>query len=122
MITSGLDTGMAYGLPATFRDSSAFWTRSDMKVCLVSKADSFGGGASRVAEELADLLLRNGYGAQHWVSWTGKGYSDIRRPLYGTLERYLRAAHTASKRFMALPESIPFELLPIFFRKSRWKQ
>lgn len=91
-----------------------------MKVCLVSKADSFGGGASRVAEELTDLMLRNGYGAQHWSSWAGKGYSDIRRPLYGNFERYVRAAHTVSKKYMALPETIPFEL-PFFFRRNRWK-
>ena len=92
-----------------------------MKICQVSKADSFGGGASRVAEELTQLLIEEGYGAEHWVSWTGAGYNEYRRPLYGSIERTIRRAHIGAKMFLSMPEVIPFEL-PIFLRNDRWKR
>ncbi|TWB11694.1 glycosyltransferase involved in cell wall biosynthesis [Rhizobium sp. ERR 1071] len=92
-----------------------------MRICQVSKADAFGGGASRVAGELCELLLEEGYSSQHWVSWTGKGYDDHRRPLYGSLERYIRKAHNSTKALLSLPEAIPYEL-PIFYRNGRIDQ
>lgn len=92
-----------------------------MRICEVSKADAFGGGASRVAEELCELMLADGYSAEHWVSWTGKGYNQHRRPLYGGLERYIRKAHNATKALLSLPEAIPYEL-PIFYRHGRADQ
>ena len=89
-----------------------------MRICEVSKADAFGGGASRVAGELCELLLADGYFSEHWVSWTGKGYNEYRRPLYGSLERYIRKAHNATKAILSLPEVVPYEL-PIFYRNGR---
>lgn len=92
-----------------------------MRICEVSKADSFGGGASRVAEELSQLLFSDGYSAEHWVSWTGKGYDHRRRPLYGSLERVIRKAHNATKAILSMPELVPYEL-PIFYRNGRVEQ
>lgn len=89
-----------------------------MRICEVSKADAFGGGASRVAGELCELLLADGYFSEHWVSWAGKGYNEYRRPLYGSLERYIRKAHNATKAILSLPEVVPYEL-PIFYRNRR---
>ncbi|CAM2187826.1 Glycosyltransferase involved in cell wall bisynthesis [Burkholderia latens] len=89
-----------------------------MKICQISKADSFGGGASRVAEELTMLLRANNYGAEHWVSWSGKPIDYVvRQPLYGRFERKVRAAHYVTKR-LGFPEYVPYEL-PILERKGR---
>ncbi|SDC66573.1 glycosyltransferase [Paraburkholderia lycopersici] len=89
-----------------------------MKICQISKADSFGGGASRVAEELTLLLRGEGYGAQHWVSWSGKPVDFVvRQPLYGRFERRIRSAHYVLKR-LGFPEYLPLEL-PIVSRKGR---
>ncbi|MRN79860.1 MULTISPECIES: glycosyltransferase [unclassified Brucella] len=93
-------------------------TEDTMRICEVSKADAFGGGASRVAGELCELLLADGYFSEHWVSWAGKGYNEYRRPLYGSLERYIRKAHNATKAILSLPEVFPYEL-PIFYRNGR---
>jgi glycosyltransferase involved in cell wall biosynthesis len=89
-----------------------------MRICQISKADSFGGGASRVAEELTLLLRAEGHVAQHWVSWSGKPTdSAIRHPLYGRFEQEIRLAHYALKR-IGFPEYLPIEL-PIIARKLR---
>jgi glycosyltransferase involved in cell wall biosynthesis len=89
-----------------------------MKICQLSKADSFGGGASRVAEELALLLHTQGYGSQHWVSWSGKPLDFVvRHPLYGGFEREISSAHYLLKR-LGFPEYVPIELL-LISRKGR---
>jgi len=88
-----------------------------MKIALVSKADSYGGGASRVAEELTHLLSHAGYTVHHWASWAGKGWSSTRLPLYGRFERHIRGAHFAVKK-LGFPELIPFELA-VLLRKRR---
>jgi glycosyltransferase involved in cell wall biosynthesis len=89
-----------------------------MKICEISKADSAGGGASRVAEELTGLLNKNGVECDHFVSWSSKGYSTNRLALYGRLEKYIRKLHSLGKK-IGLPELLPFEL-PIFFKKKRF--
>ncbi|WNC95051.1 glycosyltransferase [Paraburkholderia sp. FT54] len=89
-----------------------------MKICQISKADSFGGGASRVAEELTLLLRAEGYTAQHWVSSSGKPIDfAVRHPLYGRFTREIRCAHYVLKR-IGLPEYVPIEL-PIVAHKLR---
>lgn len=84
-----------------------------MQIAQISKADAFGGGASRVAEELSQLFRANGYVSHHWASWAGKGY-DHRSvfPLYGRFSREIRLAHMLVKKF-GFPELIPFELAPL---------
>lgn len=83
-----------------------------MRVAQLSKADSFGGGASHVAELIHLGLLDRGYYSNHLTSWSGKGYSSDRRPLYGKFERELRKAHILTKKLIA-PEIFPYELLPL---------
>jgi glycosyltransferase involved in cell wall biosynthesis len=87
-----------------------------MHVAQISKADAFGGGASRVAEELCQVLRTNGYVAHHWASWSGKGYDyKTRYPLYGRFERQTRGAHYLVKK-AGFPELLPFELLTLLRR------
>ena len=88
-----------------------------MRIAQISKADAFGGGASRVAEELTGLLNRNGTFAEHWCSWSGNGYGNQKKPLYGRYQRPIRRAHTLLRK-LGFPELIPFELA-ILLRKSR---
>lgn len=89
-----------------------------MHIAQISKADAYGGGASRVAEELAQLFRANGYIAHHWASWAGKGYDHKSVfPLYGRFSKQIRLAHTLLKK-AGFPELIPFELA-VLLRKNR---
>jgi len=91
-----------------------------MKIAIVSKADSFGGGASRVAEELTQLTNQDGYTVHHYCSWSGKGYNETRRGLYGRFEKIVRGLHFVVKK-VGFPEFIPFEL-PFLLRRMRENQ
>lgn len=83
-----------------------------MKIAQVSKADAFGGGASRVASDLNDLLnSRHDTSSIHYVSWAGSGYSETRQPLYGSHEKWVRRFHQVG-RLAGFPEIVPFELIP----------
>ena len=83
-----------------------------MRIAQISKADSFGGGASHVAELIHNESIKRGYFSHHLASWSGKGYSSDRRPLYGRFENEIRRAHIISKKLIA-PELFPFELFPL---------
>jgi glycosyltransferase involved in cell wall biosynthesis len=87
-----------------------------VRIAIVSKADSFGGGASRVAEDLAEAYRQRGHLAVHWVSWTKKGYDLGRRRLYGELwQRRLYRWSRAVKSWFA-PDLIPFELPNLYLQ------
>lgn len=89
-----------------------------MKIAIVSKADSFGGGASRVAEELTELANKQGYVVHHYASWAGKGFDgNIRRGLYGRFSFVVRRLHFLFKK-LGFPELIPFEL-PFMSRRLK---
>ncbi|MBV1788886.1 glycosyltransferase [Marinobacterium sp. D7] len=80
-----------------------------MRIAFISKADAAGGGASRIAQDLAEGLQALGHETVHWVSWSKSGYDARRRRLYG--ERWQRQFYRYSrkvKRWFA-PDIIPFE-------------
>ena len=83
-----------------------------MKIAQVSKADSFGGGASHVAELIHDGCIDEGFFSHHLASWSGKGYTDKRLPLYGRFEHEIRKLHHVTKKVL-VPEFIPYELVPL---------
>lgn len=84
-----------------------------LRIAQVSKADAHGGGASRVAEILADGARRHGLISHHWASWAGKGFDDEQVfSLYGKRDSLVRNAHTVVKR-IGFPELMPFELIPM---------
>lgn len=85
-----------------------------IKILQISKADSSGGGASRVAEELTGLLRGAGHQAVHLASYSGKPYDEHRRPLYGRFPEIARKIHGATK-IAGLPEIVPIELLSLHF-------
>ncbi|MNU37763.1 putative glycosyl transferase [compost metagenome] len=72
-----------------------------MRIAVVSKADSKGGGASKVAVDLADGLARSGHDVKHFVSWSSKGYRPEMVNAYGRAERIVRKAHAALRRLGA---------------------
>jgi glycosyltransferase involved in cell wall biosynthesis len=81
-----------------------------MKIAIVSKADAAGGGASRVAEELAHHLRAAGTEAVHFSAW-GSRFDDGLRPLYGgrMSRKATLLAHKAARK-AGFGESVPFEL------------
>ena len=82
-----------------------------MRIAIVSKSDSSGGGASRVAETLTNLLNVAGHRALHFSALRGKGFSDVHRSLYGA-ELSRRATELGRKAFrkLGLAEGLPIEL------------
>ncbi len=82
-----------------------------MNVALLSKSDAAGGGASRVAEQLARWLRQRGHQATQFVGWSSSGFSSLCRPLYGP--RVTRALITRAQRAArrsGFPDYVPFEL------------
>lgn len=84
-------------------------------VAIVSKADRHGGGASLVAEDLADLLNRHGHRAEHWLLNPATAPRDFQRIIGGRLgSRIIRRFHWFTRQF-GLPDVAPLEFL--FLRK-----
>lgn len=82
-----------------------------LRIAIVSKADSYGGGASRVAEELAQEFLKdNNLDVTHFVTWSGKGFNALRKPAYGSKAKLIRSLMRKQKR-RGYVEYLPFELL-----------
>jgi glycosyltransferase involved in cell wall biosynthesis len=87
-----------------------------MRILQISKADSYGGGASRVAEELTLTLNAAGHKAVHAVSWSGKPFSPTRIGIYGKNSERMRKWQSFFRRKFSLPEVIPLEL-PFFLKR-----
>ncbi len=80
-------------------------------VAIVSKSDRQGGGASLVAEDLAELLNRQGYRAEHWLLGPVAAPRDFQRVVGGRLgSRLVRRVHWLTRQF-GLPDVVPIEFL-----------
>lgn len=81
-----------------------------MKIAILSKADASGGGASRVAEELAHLLNASSHTAHHYVAHKRPGNAAV-RSLYGNF-RFGRVFHRLNYyiKKIGFPELVPWEL------------
>lgn len=92
-----------------------------MRIAQVSKADSFGGGASRVASELRSEFEKMGHLSHHYSRWAGAGYVEGRNfPLYGSGQKLIERTHDISKKF-GLPEIVPVEAVRLIRAINRWK-
>lgn len=84
-----------------------------MKVALISKSSSIGGGASRIAQELTGALnLRPDIQATHWRAYGDLEQAGASAPLYGErpwLRKGLKGLRQVSSK-LGLQELIPFEL------------
>lgn len=91
-----------------------------LRVAVVSKATAAGGGASRVAQELAALLRAAGHRADHWAGfYSGPPQPHIRQ-LHGPASRpllrfFVRRAHRLTQR-LGLQELLPVEF-PVLARE-----
>lgn len=85
-------------------------------VAIISKSDRQGGGASLVAEDLAELLNRHGYRAEHWLLGPVSAPRDFQRVVGGRLgSRLVRRFHWFTRQF-GLPDVVPVEFL--FLRRQ----
>jgi glycosyltransferase involved in cell wall biosynthesis len=88
-----------------------------MRIAVVSKSDRNGGGASKVAEDLCDLLRQKGHFVSHYMNEVPE-YISSEYQIYGSLEKIARKANKWLR-------SIGFqELLPIeyFYLSKRIKK
>jgi glycosyltransferase involved in cell wall biosynthesis len=81
-----------------------------MKIAIVSKSTKAGGGASKVAEDLTNLLNHNGHQAHHYRRDLVFGYTKNSTSVYGKLEKVAKKVYYKLKYF-GFQEIIPFELL-----------
>ncbi len=81
---------------------------------MVSKADSLGGGASRVAETLSTSLRERGVHTTHFTALSSAGYDEHRRPFYGnaSAQRLTSLAYRAVRK-TGFVDAIPFELAAV---------
>lgn len=84
-----------------------------MRIAILSKADSTGGGASRVAEDLYRHLPDAGHHVVHWCSFADK-YGERREHLWGG-RRYRNLAWLGYgvSKYAGMGESIPLEIWPL---------
>ena len=87
-----------------------------LKVAVVSKADLTGGGASRVAQELTELLSAKGHIAHHWLLHSGVKDHIYMREIIPKRRRVFRVLNDLQRR-IGLPNFFPFELF--FFNSNR---
>jgi glycosyltransferase involved in cell wall biosynthesis len=80
-----------------------------MRIAIVSKADRYGGGASRVAEDLCLLLGSKGHTAHHYVS-SATELKPYMRAIYGgrRLRKLVHLGHNVTQR-LGFQEIIPWE-------------
>ena len=92
-----------------------------MKVSVLSKADQLGGGASKVAANLAIALRSKGIETKHFVGWGGKKrlrdiYSSEVIPLFGPKAiRIAIKCGLAAQWELGIPEAIPVEFPSLFY-------
>lgn len=87
-----------------------------LKICMVSKADSAGGGASRVAEDLTRGLVADGHFVKHFALWSGKGFRNGIYPLHSRfkiLAYIFRLIQFFERDKLSLPNFLPVELITI---------
>ena len=85
-----------------------------MKIVQISKYDSRGGGASRIAEQLAFQFSESGHDVTHYCRGAKKGFNQNRIRLYGNWVKRLMGI---MNRF-GLVDIIPFELPILLMRKK----
>lgn len=87
-----------------------------MKIAVLSKADAYGGGASRIAVELTASLAAAGVDVRHYAGWGGRQrlrdvYPPEVTPVFGA-SRPVRVAYKvglAAQWFLGAPEALPLE-------------
>lgn len=91
-----------------------------LRLAVISKSNAAGGGASRVAEDLALFLNeRDGVVVHHWVGYRGSAWHSHMRPLFGG--RWFQKVHTLCRFFsrsVGLPDFFTPEIFHLSFRNK----
>ena len=87
--------------------------KNSLSIAVISKSDAAGGGASRKAGELVELLNAAGHRAHHWVSYIKGEYKPYHRFLYGSRHRKLVAAVRAISKRWGYVDLPPVEMLTL---------
>jgi glycosyltransferase involved in cell wall biosynthesis len=80
-----------------------------VKIAIISKADKSGGGASRVAQNLAEELIEKGHFVHHYHNSTIDKKNEYMRPIFGSFTRFIRKVNTIFRK-LGIFGLIPFEL------------
>lgn len=92
----------------------------NLRVAVVSKSNADGGGASKVAEDLAILLnTQANVVAHHWIGYRGSVYHPHMRSLFGGpwFSTFHKACRLIS-RTVGLPDFLTPEIFHLWFRKK----
>lgn len=94
---------------------------NSLSIAVISKSDAAGGGASRKAGELVELLNAAGHRAHHWVSYIKGEYKPYHRFLYGSRHgKWVGRIRAFSKRwgYVDLP---PVEMLTLLRQRRLYE-
>lgn len=95
-----------------------------MKIAVLSKADAYGGGASKVAVDLTAALTEAGMQVSHHVAWAGTErlrdqYPAHVMPIYGPfVSRLIVKCALFGQWRLGIPEALPVELAWIAMSKA----
>jgi glycosyltransferase involved in cell wall biosynthesis len=81
-----------------------------LRIATISKSDLFGGGASRVAQMLADQFARSEYHSVHFCNRPGGGFGIGRRPFSRSeiANEAIRNGHAIARK-LGFAESLPLD-------------
>jgi len=79
-----------------------------LNIAVISKADAYGGGASKCAQDLTQLLSQAGHQAHHLARWFGDCKDPSKNYLLGRVARWRGFLFDRAKEF-GLPEMLPME-------------
>ena len=94
-----------------------------MRIAVMCKSDRFGGGASRVGEDLCRMLNRAGHESHLYLSFSIGERTGYMRSLYSTRPRISEVARKINRASMllGLPNLIPSELFYLWLKKRRFQ-
>src|ERR1051325_9376715 len=84
----------------------------NLSIAIISRSTALGGGASRIAEELAEWLLAAGYSVGHYCADPASALKDFQSPLFPSrwLVRLARLVNRSTRR-LGFNEVLPIEFL-----------
>ncbi len=92
------------------KDARLAAARKVLKIATISKSDLYGGGASRVAQLLADRYAETHPGSVHFCNRPGHGFGGHRVPFGDSqaINKMVRLGHAAARK-VGFAESLPID-------------
>lgn len=91
-----------------------------LRIAVIGGSDTKGGGASRIALDLVEVLNKAGHQASHFVALNGKADSPARRSFYGAhaTQNLAEQAEQKLRRF-GIPLALPLDLPALLIARLR---